>query len=192
MTREELINRIEEAKFLKFRDAASLGRGFMRRTMRHTALFHGGMKQHMAAGEARKYARSFAYKVATPGKAGKFGKAYVQGVIAQGDKGRERMVRHGSALAPTIGAGIVLAAAGAKAAKAYRDYRKKQKEQTRFRNIAVYPEHNYAAVGVDPYNQPYYNEPARSGPPAHQRALIAGVYEREQIIDNIVEAVLSK
>ena len=189
MTREGLIQRIEEVKFLKFRKAASVGRGFMRRTLKHTALFKAGMKQHMAAGKAREFKRSYQYKVATPGKVGQYGKARVLGDIAKGDKGRARMIKHGVALAPAVGAGIVLTAAGIRGVRTYVKYRKKQKERTQFRNIAVYPEHGHAAVGIQPYNQSFYNAPVRSGPPAHQRAMIGGIYEREQVINDIVEAV---
>jgi hypothetical protein len=200
MDRDQLIQRIEEVKFLKFRSAASLGRGFMRRavpalrrTRRHAQVFAGGMKKHIAAGEARKFAKTIAYKAATPGRAGAggYGKAYIKDIIAQGAKGRERMLKHGKALAPAVGAGIVLTGAGIKGAKVYKQWRQKQKEKTRFRNIAVYPEHGYAAVGIQPYNQQYYNEPVRSGPPSGQRALIGGMYERDELINNIVEAVFN-
>jgi hypothetical protein len=203
MDRDQLIQRIEEVKFLKFRSAASLGRGFMRRAvpvMRHARrtsqraqLFARGMRQHIGAAEARKFAKTIAYKAATPGRAGPggYGKAYIKDIIAQGARGRERMLRHGKALAPTVGAGIVLTGATVKGVRAYKQWRQKQKEKTRFRNIAVYPEHGYAAVGIQPYNQPYYNEPERSGPPSHQRARIGGVFERDELINNIVEAVFN-
>jgi hypothetical protein len=57
-----------------------------------------------------------------------------------------------------IGGTVLGTAIAAKGVHTYRKWRKKAKEKTQYRGYDVYPEHNYAAVAQQPYNQPYYNE----------------------------------
>lgn len=56
------------------------------------------------------------------------------------------------------GTAILGTAVGLQGIKTYKKWRKKAKEQTQHRGYDVYPEHGYAAVGQQVYNQPYYNE----------------------------------
>lgn len=70
-----------------------------------------------------------------------------------------------------LGGAILGTAVGLKGIHSYRKWRKKSKEKTQYRDYEVYPEHNYAAVPQQTYNQPYYNE------------------DREELINLIVESL---
>lgn len=71
-------------------------------------------------------------------------------------RGNEKMFGKKNAL--LIGGGILATGIGLKGIQTYRKWRKKAKAKTRYRGYDVYPEHNYAAVGQQTYNRPYYNE----------------------------------
>lgn len=178
---------LEEAGFLHPRNLEKMGRNFMRRTMRHSIIFSGSARKALRNRKTVGWAKDavendLVHSGRTPTR-----KKKIDAALHINDPHFARMRRSGKALAPVIG-GVMLGAAAA--SRAYRFAKKVRKLQqpTQYRTYDVYPEHNYATVGVQPYNQPYYNDPNRSGPPRHQDARV-GVYEREQIIDRIVEAV---
>jgi hypothetical protein len=87
-----------------------------------------------------------------------------------------------------IGAGALGAAALSKGMRAFSNWRNKARRPIYHRQYDVYPEHGYAAVGIQPYNQPYYDEPMqRSGPPTHVRAQIGGgIYEAKDSAPRLI------
>lgn len=102
---------------------------------------------------------------------------------------RAMQYRYGGDLSSKIGAGVLAAGVAARGFKAYKNWRRKASARPRFRGYDIYPEHSYAAVGVQPYNQPYYpdEDTHRAGPPRHVRARVGGldVYEGFQLDENI-------
>lgn len=71
-------------------------------------------------------------------------------------KDNQKQFRKRNAL--VLGGAILGTAVGLKGIQTFRKWRKKAKEKTQYRGYDVYPEHEYAAIGQQPYNQPYYNE----------------------------------
>lgn len=71
-------------------------------------------------------------------------------------KGNQAAISKRAALA--VGGTIVGTGIALQGIKTFRNWRKKAKEKTQYRGYDVYPEHEYAAVGQQPYNQAYYNE----------------------------------
>jgi len=71
-------------------------------------------------------------------------------------KSNQAAISKRSALA--VGGAIVGTGVALQGIKTFRNWRKKAKEKTQYRGYDVYPEHEYAAVGQQPYNQAYYNE----------------------------------
>jgi len=66
--------------------------------------------------------------------------------------------RFGLRTAALVGAGVLGTGVAIKGVQTYKKWRRQAKENTKFRGYDVHPEHQYAAVGEQPYNQAYYNE----------------------------------
>ena len=179
---------LQEARFLKFRTAGALGGRFMKKTMKDSVIFGGAARRALHMRKDTKNAKAAQKNPFIHGGLNAAGKRAIQGQLDAHGKEIDLMKRAGTRLAPTVG-GIMLGATVA--AKGYR-YAKKlrniAKQRTQYRGYDVYPEYGHAAVGIQPYNQPYYNDPNRAGAPRAMQARV-GVYEREATIDKIVEAV---
>lgn len=185
-TRREVL--LQEARFLNFRTAASFGRQFMKHNMKRSVIFAGAARRALHDRAKTRAAQGAMKNPFIHQGLNAAGKKAIAGQLGKHAHEIDIMQRTGKKLAPVVGAGILGLATAAKGISVYRNYRKKIKEPTRYRAYDVYPEHNYAAVGIQAYNRPYYNDPNRSGPPRDQEAEF-GVYEREGIINNIVEAL---
>ena len=178
---------LEEAGFLHPRNLEKMGRNFMRRTMRHSTIFSGSARKALRNRATVGHAKAAVKNPLIFGGLNAKGKRDIDAALHINDAHFARMRRSGKKLAPVIG-GVMLGAAAASRAYRFAKKVRKMQQPTQYRSYDVYPEYGYATVGIQPYNQPYYNDPNRSGPPRHQDARV-GVYEREQIIDRIVEAV---
>lgn len=184
-------SQLQEARFLKFRSAANLGRNFMRRNMKRSVIFGAAARRALHNRKDYKSAKRVKY-----GRDSKFvypglkvnAQRDITSTIDRQNKEFARMERMGKKLAPVVGGVMLGAAVAGKTYRFAKKVRSMSQQPTQFRSYDVYPEHGYAAVGIQPYNRPYYNDPNRSGAPRHSEPRV-GVYEREAIIDKIVEAL---
>lgn len=181
-------SKLQEARFLKFRSAANFGRNFMRRNMKRSIVFGAAARRALHA--RKKYGQA---KAATKNpfihqglKVG--AQRDISATIAGQEKEFARMERMGKKLAPVVGGAMLGVTAASKGYRYAKKIRQMSRQPTQYRKYDVYPEHGHAAVGIQPYNRPYYNDPNRAGAPRHAEAR-TGVYEREAIIDKIVEVV---
>lgn len=161
----------------------SYGRNIVRTTKRD---FRGIHKQQ----GVRKDTAFAAGTIAAGGQ--KYRTPQFQGVMkkdaARHKQARAMQYRYGGDLSTKIGAGVLAAGVAARGFKAYKNWRRKASARPKFRGYDIYPEHSYSAVGIQPYNQPYYpdEDTHRAGPPRHVRAHVGGldVYEEFQLDGN--------
>lgn len=182
------VSKLQEARFLKFRSAQAFGRNFMKRNMKRSIIFGAAARRALHNRKTYKHAKD-AMKNPLIHAGLKVG---AQRDIASAISGQQRefarMERMGKKLAPAVGGAIASAAIASKVYRFGKKVRRMSSQPTQYRRYDVYPEHGHAAVGIQPYNRPYYNDPNRAGAPRHAEAR-TGVYEREAIIDKIVEAL---